>query len=145
MVTDIISRLQGAKYFTKCDVRWGYNNIRVKAGHEWKAAFVTNRGLFEPMVMFFGLCNSPATFQHMMNDIFRDMINEGWIVIYMDDILIFSPDAKTHRERTLRVLERLQQHDLYLTSLERASFGKNDYSALNKYSIPLVYTYAVSH
>ena len=52
------------------DIRWGYNNVRIKEGDEWKAAFRTNRGLFEPLVMFFGLTNSPATFQTMMNDIF---------------------------------------------------------------------------
>lgn len=61
LVTDIIGQLHGAKYFTKFDVQWGYNNIRIKAGDEWKAAFTTNQGLFEPTVMFFGLTNSPAT------------------------------------------------------------------------------------
>lgn len=114
LISDLMNQLKGAKIFTKLDLRNGYNNVRIKDGDQWKAAFKTNKGLFEPMVMFFGLCNSPATFQHMMNDIFRDMINEGWIVIYMDDILIFSPDAITHRKRTLQVLERLKKHDLYL-------------------------------
>ena len=71
-------------------MRWGYNNVRLKEGDEWKAAFVTKFGLFEPTVMFFGLCNSPATFQTRMNEIFQDMIHERWIIIYMDDILIFT-------------------------------------------------------
>ncbi len=66
LVDDLVQRLKGARYFTKLDVRWGYNNIRIKEGDEWKAAFRTNRGLFEPLVMFFGLTNSPATFQTMM-------------------------------------------------------------------------------
>ena len=61
-------KLKGSKYFTKLDLRWGYNNVRIKEGDEWKAAFITNRGLFEPTVMFFGLWNSPATFQAMMDD-----------------------------------------------------------------------------
>ena len=73
-----------------------------------------NRGLFEPTVMFFGLCNSPATFQHMMNDLFRDMIDEGWLVIYMDDMLVFSKDKETHRRRTQRILQRLRENDLFL-------------------------------
>ena len=62
LIDDLINRLRGARYFTKLDVRWGYNNIRIKEGDEWKAAFRTNRGLFEPLVMYFGLTNSPATF-----------------------------------------------------------------------------------
>ena len=86
--------------FTKFDVRWGYNNVHIKDGHQWKAAFVTHRVLFEPTVMFFGLCNSPATFQYFMNDSFRDMIVEGWLITYMDDLLIFSPDEQTHTKRT---------------------------------------------
>jgi len=61
------------------DIQWGYNNIRVKEGDEWKAAFKTSKGLFEPTVMFFGLTNSPATFQTMMDDIFRRWIIAGWI------------------------------------------------------------------
>ena len=82
-------KLKGSKFFTKLDLRWGYNNVRIKEGDEWKAAFVTNRGLFEPTVMFFGLRNSPATFQAMMDDYFRDLIDQGWIVIYMDDCNVF--------------------------------------------------------
>jgi len=61
LVSDIVGRLKGARYFTKFDVRWGYNNVQIKDGDEWKAAFTTNQGLFEPLVMFFGLTNSPAT------------------------------------------------------------------------------------
>jgi hypothetical protein len=69
-IDDLIHRLKGAHYFTKLDVRWGYNNVRIREGDKWKAAFHTNRGLFEPLVMYFGLTNSPATFQTMMNEIF---------------------------------------------------------------------------
>ncbi|ETW85298.1 hypothetical protein HETIRDRAFT_311135, partial [Heterobasidion irregulare TC 32-1] len=64
----------GATIFSKLDVRWGYNNIRIKKGDEWKAAFITPLGSYEPTVMFFGLTNSPATFQAMMNMIFRELI-----------------------------------------------------------------------
>lgn len=88
LATDIINKLRGAKIFTKFDVRWGYHNIRIKEGDEWKAAFVTNRGLYESRVMFFGLTNSPATFQSLMNTIFADLVAEGKVAVYLDDILI---------------------------------------------------------
>ena len=79
LVPDIMNKIAGVKaeYFTKPDVRWGYNNVRIKERDEWKAAFWTNRGLYKPLVMFFGLTNSPATFQTMMNDIFKELIDEG--------------------------------------------------------------------
>jgi hypothetical protein len=123
LVADIVSRLQGAKYFTKFDVRWGYNNIRIKEGDEWKAAFATNRGLFEPNVMFFGLTNSPATFQALMNSIFADLIATGKVAVYLDDILIFSMDLSEHRELTREVLARLEKNDLYLRP-EKCEFEK---------------------
>ena len=63
-----MDKVKNAKYFTKMDIRLGYNNIRIHEGDEWKAAFKTKFGLLEPLVMFFGLCNSPATFQHMMDN-----------------------------------------------------------------------------
>ena len=91
-IGDLLDELKGAKYFTKLDLRWRYNNVRIRKGDEWKAAFKTNQGLFKPLVMFFRLYNSPVTFQNMMNDIFQDEINEGWILIYMNDILIFAKD-----------------------------------------------------
>ncbi|GBE80324.1 hypothetical protein SCP_0300390 [Sparassis crispa] len=87
---------------------------QLKDGDQWKGTFKTNRGLFEPMVMFFGLCNSPATFQMMMNALFEDMIDEGWIVIHMDDILIFSKNLAEHHVRTRRVLQRFKDNDLFL-------------------------------
>ena len=77
-------------------------------------AFKTNRGLFEPQVMFFGLTNSPATFQSMMNSIFREEISEGNVVIYLDDILIFSSDLEAHRTLVRRILEKLRKHQLFL-------------------------------
>jgi len=72
--------------------------IANKEGDEWKAAFLTNQGMFEPLVMFFGLTNSPATFQTMMNEILRTEINSGKVVVYMDDILVFTETLEEHRE-----------------------------------------------
>ena len=123
LVDDLLQRLKGARYFTKLDVRWGYNNIRVRQGDEWKAAFRTNRGLFEPLVMFFGLTNSPATFQTMMNDIFADLIGDGRVCIYMDDILIFAQTKEDLRSITRLVLERLRRHKLYLKA-EKCEFER---------------------
>jgi len=114
LISELLDKLKGARRFTKLDVRWGYNNVRIRNGDQWKAAFKTNRGLFEPTVMFFGLCNSPATFQAMMDDIFGDMINDCIIIVYMDDIFIFAPDEVTLTENTKKVLQRLKDNDLFL-------------------------------
>jgi len=114
LIPELIAKLRGAKYFTKLDVRWGFNNVWIKEGEEWKAAFQTNRGLYEPLVMFFGLTNSPATFQTMMDDIFEDLISEGVVVVYLNDILIFTETLEEHRKITRRVLELLEKHKLYL-------------------------------
>jgi len=93
-----VSQLRGAKYFTKLDVCWGFNNIRIKPRNEWKAAFQTNQGLFELLVMFFRMTNSLATFQTMMNDIFQNFIVEGIVVIYLNDILIFTKTEEEHAQ-----------------------------------------------
>jgi reverse transcriptase-like protein len=88
LILQTIDHLSSCTLFTKFNIHWGYNNIQIKPGDEWKAAFLTLEGLFEPMVMFFGLTNSPATFQMMMNTIFRKQVAQGWLSIYMDDIAI---------------------------------------------------------
>ncbi|SJL09551.1 uncharacterized protein ARMOST_12931 [Armillaria ostoyae] len=121
LISELMDKLGSAKYFTKLDVRWGYNNVRIKKDDEWKAAFRTNRGLFEPTVMFFGLTNSPATFQWMMNDIFKNLIATGKITVYLDDILIFSKTLEEHRKITRRVLELLRKHKLFLKA-EKCEF-----------------------
>ena len=115
LIPELIARVKGATLFTKFDVRWGYNNVRIKEGDQWKAAFITNKGLFEPNVMFFGLTNSPATFQMMMNEIFLEELREGWLTVYMDDMLIHTDDSlETHRKAVHRVLDKLAKHDLFL-------------------------------
>ena len=114
LISELIDKLKNAKYYTKLDIRWGYNNIRMKEGDEWKAAFWTNRGLFEPLVMFFGLCNSPTTFQTMMNHIFRDLINKEKVVVYMDDIMIFTKTLDEHRQIVREVLKILHENKLSL-------------------------------
>jgi len=113
-ILELIAKLHGAKYFMKLDVRWGFNNIQIKEGDKWKAAFRTNCGLYEPLVMFFVLTNSPATFQTMMDDIFEDLISEGVVMVYLDNILIFTETLEEHQKITRRILELLEKHKLYL-------------------------------
>jgi hypothetical protein len=86
--------------FTKFDIRWGYNNIRIKDGNQWKAAFLTHEGLFKPMVMYFGLTNSPATFQTMMDTIFASEVAQKWLTIYMDNMGIHTKrnDGETEEQ-----------------------------------------------
>jgi hypothetical protein len=124
-VGNLLDKLKGKKYFTKLDLRWGYNNVRIKEGDEWKAAFITNKGLFEPTVMFFGLCNSPGTFQTMMNQIFVLETAEGWLLIYMDDLLIAAETLEELREKTTRVLKILKENDLFL-NLDKCHFEKTE-------------------
>jgi hypothetical protein len=114
LIPELIDKLKGAKVFSKMDLRSGYNNVRIKEGDEWKAAFKTNQGLFEPLVMFFGLTNSPATFQAMMNNLLRDLIDAGKVVVYMDDILVFTATLEEHRAIVKEVLKRLKESDLFL-------------------------------
>ncbi|KAI5116003.1 hypothetical protein M0805_003346 [Coniferiporia weirii] len=101
LISKLMDKLKGAKYFTKLDLHSGYNNIRIKNGDQWKAAFKTLRGLFEPTIMFFGLCNSPATFQAFMDDTFCIVILEDKVLIYMDDIFIFTSTLQELHHKTL--------------------------------------------
>jgi hypothetical protein len=124
LITDLLDKLQSARYFTKLDVRWGYNNVRIKKGDEWKAAFKTKFGLYEPLVMTFGLCNAPATFQTIMEEIFSDLISDGHVIVYLDDILIFHESSTELTALTHEVLRRFLKWDLYLKP-EKCSFGKD--------------------
>jgi len=125
LISKLINKLRGAKYFTKLDVQWGFNNVWMKEGDEWKAAFQTNRGLFKLLVMFFGLCNSPATFQTMMDDIFDGLIMEGVVVVYLDDILKFTETLEEHQRVTWRVMELLWKTNLFLKP-KKCEFEKTE-------------------
>ena len=97
LISKLISQLHGAKYFTKLNIHWGFNNIRIKPRDEWKAVFCTNCSLFKPLVMFFRMTNSSTTFQTMMNDIFRTLIAKEIVVVYLNDILIFTKTEEEHK------------------------------------------------
>jgi len=96
------------------DLWWGFNNIRIKEGDEWKGAFMTYMGSFELIVMFFGMMNSPATFQAMMNEILRDMINEGKVAAFVDNVLVGTETEEGHNEIVEEVLRRLEENNLYV-------------------------------
>ncbi|QRW26250.1 Retrotransposable element Tf2 protein [Rhizoctonia solani] len=109
---DLMAKLRHAKIFTKLDLRWGYNNVWIKEGDEWKTAFRTKYGLFKYLVMPFGLTNAPAAFQHFMNNLFRDLIDVN-VVIYLDNILIFSDKPEEHPNHVKEVLSRLMRNQLF--------------------------------
>jgi len=121
LISDLINKLKNVTTFTKFNVWWGYNNICIHSGDEWKVAFKTNCGIFEPLVMFFRLTNSPATFQAIMNKIFAEEIWERHIVIFLDEILIFSNNLDEHCALVAWVLQKLWLYKLYLKS-EKCEF-----------------------
>ena len=107
LITDLIDNIESKQVFMKMDLQWGFNNVRIKEGDEWKGAFMTYMGSFEPTVMFFGMTNSPATFQAMMNKILRDMINKGKVAAFVDDVLVGTETEEGHDEIVEEVLRRL--------------------------------------
>jgi hypothetical protein len=123
LISELIDKLLGARFFTKLDVRWGYNNIRICEGNEWKTAFKTLMGLYESLVMNFGLCNAPATFQTFMDEQFKDLVATGHVVIYLDDILIFANTLLILEQLTHQVLQCLLDPNLFLRP-EKCSFNR---------------------
>ena len=119
LISDLITDLCGAYIYTKLDIQWGYNNIRIKEGDEHKAAFKTCYGLYEPLIMFFGLTNLPATFQTMMNHIFAPIITKHELLgttirVYMDDIAIATrTTVQGHTAAVSNVLQLAADHNLY--------------------------------
>lgn len=112
LIGELLDQLRQAKVYSKIDLRGAYNLLRIAAGEEWKTAFRTKYGSFEYKVMPFGLTNAPASFQHLMNDIFKDMLDIS-VIVYLDDILIFSDSEEEHRAHVREVLRRLRANGLY--------------------------------
>ena len=114
LISDVLENIGTKKMFTKMDLRWGYNNVRIKEEDEWKAVFMTPEGLFEPTVMFFGLTNTPATFQAMMNELLRDLINTEKVAAFINDVIIGTEMEKGHNKLVAEVIRRLEENDLYM-------------------------------
>ncbi len=115
-----MEQLRTAKYFTKLDLRSAYNLIRIREGDELKTAFSTTSGHYEYLVMPFGLVNSPSIFQAFINDTFRDMLNKG-VIVYIDDILIYSDTLDSHLQQVRAVLRRVIENQLY-AKIEKCEF-----------------------
>ena len=121
LTTEIMDRIKGATHFTRLDIRDAFNRLRVAKSDEWKTAFRTRYGHFEYLVMPFGLCNAPASFQAYINDALREYLDD-FCIAYMDDILIYSSGTlEEHIQHVRKVLNRLQEHELYV-KLKKCEF-----------------------
>jgi hypothetical protein len=120
-IDDLFDRISGAKVFSIIDLRSGYYQIRIAEGDEKKTAYRTRYGSYEFLVMPFGLTNAPATFCTLMNDIFHEWLDD-FVVVYIDDILIYNSSMEEHAEHLRKVFQRLRENKLY-AKLEKCEFG----------------------
>jgi len=114
LIMDLIDNMGGKQVFTKMDLWWGFNNVRIKEGDKWKGAFMTYMGSFKPTVMFFGMTNPPTIFQAMINEILEDMINKEKVIAFVDDMLIETEIEEGHDKIVEEVLKRLEENNLYI-------------------------------
>src|SRR6266568_4111998 len=109
-----------AKVFTKIDLKDGFNLLRIAKGDEWKTAFKTRYGSYQYNVMPFGLCNAPSWFQARMNEILHDLLDQG-VIVYIDDILIYTESMRQHVDLVQKVLQRLMDARLHV-SIDKSFF-----------------------
>ncbi|GBG80582.1 hypothetical protein CBR_g31042 [Chara braunii] len=128
---ELFDRLAGNRFFTKIDLRSVYHQIRVAAADQQKTAFRSHFGHYEFIVMPFGLTNAPATFQRAMNDIFRDIL-EQYVLVYLDDILVYSRTLEEHLRHLRDVLDRLRRHGFY-AKLSKCRFAQHKVDFLGHY------------
>ena len=114
LISDLIDSIGKKKVFTKMNLHWSYNNIRIKEGDEWKAAFSMPEESFKLMVMFFGLTNSPTTFQAIMNDLLRDLVVEEKVVVFIDDVMVATETEEGYNEIVKEMLRKLEENNLFV-------------------------------
>ena len=129
LISDLLDSPGKARIYTKIDLRHAYHLVRIREGDEWKTTFRTKYGSFEWLVMPFGLSNAPGAFQRFMNDVFADML-DVCVVVYLDNILIYSTDKSTHRKQVKEVLRRLRKHGLYAKP-EKCEFDRESVEYLD--------------
>ena len=112
VINDLFDQLEGACVFSKIDLRSGYHQLKIREGDIPKTAFTTRYGLYEYTVMSFGLTNAPAYFMNMMNKVFMEFLDK-FVVVFIDDILIYSKNEQEHETHLRLVLEKLREHQLY--------------------------------
>ena len=137
---EILDRLQGAKHFTKIDLCSGYSHVRIDEGDEWKTAFRTRYGHFKYLVMPFGLTNAPATWQRFINEVLADLIDVN-VIVYLDDIIIYSDDPASHQEHVHEVLRWLWKNKLF-TNAKKCKWNVNTVEYLDYIMSPLGLTMA---
>ena len=112
MINDLFDHLQGAKVFSKIDLRSGYHQLKIREQDIPKTAFTTRYGLYEYTVMSFGLTNAPAYFLNMMNKVFMEFLDK-FVVVFIDDIFVYSKNEEEQKEHLRLVLKKLREHRLY--------------------------------
>jgi len=114
LISDIVENISIKRVFIKMDLRWGYNNVRIKEKDKWKVVFTTLEGSFEPTVMFFSLTNSLVAFQTMINEILWNLINTGKVVSFIDNVIIETEGEEGYDELVEKIVRRLAENNLYV-------------------------------
>ena len=141
LISDLLDAPRKAKIYTKIDLTHAYHLVRIAEGDEWKTTFRTRWGSYEWNVMPFGLTNAPAAWSRFINDVLKDLIDVH-VIIYLDDILIYSDDPESHRKHVWEVLECLRKHHLFANA-KKCEWSVDTVEYLGYIMLPLGLTMAI--